>query len=250
MAQIEDDDHYITMDGYDDNGDFNVKTTAVSHPRGSFPYFLIGKYEGRKKDFQEVLNAHPMRGSKYSVRFNNCQHFVAIYTLFLEAFAHKHSRSLKVVVPDCLRDVRDALEFGGEYAWNRLNWILNISGFIGTELPFALYLRRAASMARPTVVASSAGAGSTMAATTTTSALAMAVLIVVAAGIAAGILYYYTVRKEKLLTRFLDPRISGFPSEIEHNDAEPSHEFPARRVIFTTTRERPPSTKFIIVNWE
>ncbi len=237
VVQIEDSDSYFTMDGYDNNGGFDVMTRASAHHRGTFPYYLLIEYKRYTEDFREVLKFHPMRGSKYDVCFNNCQHFVAIYTLFLEAFAsYKELRSWKVVVADRLKDVRGALDFDSQYAWNRPNWLLKVSGYVFTELPFAASLPAAAALSEPAIVLSTVpasgisgwlGGTATVATTVPASSLAVAAApIVLAAGIAAGVSYYYTVNNWKEFTRFLDPRISGFPSELEPKDASPPTSFP------------------------
>jgi len=48
----------------------------------------------------KICQAHPRRGSSYSVSDNNCQHFVATFLVFLEAFAKSTpGRSFQVKEP-------------------------------------------------------------------------------------------------------------------------------------------------------
>ncbi|KIM33690.1 hypothetical protein M408DRAFT_6097 [Serendipita vermifera MAFF 305830] len=71
-----------------------------------------------------VLEAHPQRNSVYSAGCNNCQHFVAIYLLFLEAFANfKPERIIEFVHQNHYANIRVILELENEVR-NKPNIVL------------------------------------------------------------------------------------------------------------------------------
>jgi hypothetical protein len=61
----------------------------------------------------------------YSAWYNNCQHFVAIYLLFLNAFAnHADGRYFIIDSGDRYASIRNALKMSGRQVWNNPNSVM------------------------------------------------------------------------------------------------------------------------------
>jgi hypothetical protein len=95
----------------------------------SYPAFHLGIFYGKWSDLRRILKVHPQRGSPYSPFFNNCQHFVAIYLLFLEAFCSKfEGRGRRFIIRRDNRyaGIRETLNMSGRHVWNKPNTVMAI----------------------------------------------------------------------------------------------------------------------------
>lgn len=105
--------------GYDSDGMIQMRNTSHNMPLPSYPF---ADYEGYLSDIDEVLKIHPMAGHRYSMVFNNCQHFVATFLVFLEAFASKRwDRVLSVTDSARWTDIYRVLRRTGSIYYNEPN---------------------------------------------------------------------------------------------------------------------------------
>jgi hypothetical protein len=106
------------------NTDGNVAFTNEEHA-GTIPFVTVAEYTGSEEDIERVLEAHPMRGTKYSACFNNCQHFVAAFLLLLQSFVYKKAnKSFQIVDRAQMQDVLDVLTSEGMRLYNKPNMVL------------------------------------------------------------------------------------------------------------------------------
>jgi hypothetical protein len=75
----------FTFEAMPSNDGKETICTPVVYQNGWQDAFPLGTFYGEWDDLIEILAVHPQRGSKYSPSFNNCQHFVATFLLFLQA---------------------------------------------------------------------------------------------------------------------------------------------------------------------
>jgi len=93
-----------------DHIDINVN--ELQHPYNTQPLsHPFATYEGSLEDIDEMLRILPMRSwDEYPAFFNNCQHFVATFIIFLQAFAkERDGRSFRVTENLCMAQILIAL---------------------------------------------------------------------------------------------------------------------------------------------
>lgn len=95
----------------------------VGYQYSSQDAFPLGTFYGEWDDLTKILEVHPQRGSKYSPCFNNCQHFVATFLLFLQAFASIRPKTwFKIEEPGRYAKIRGVLRnTHGFRIWNTCN---------------------------------------------------------------------------------------------------------------------------------
>ena len=94
----------------------------VSPCSPSYDAFRLGSYSGRWFDFERILRVHPQRGSIYSVYFNNCQHFVALFLLFLNALAKSEDgKQFNIDNGERYARIKRTLGISGDNVWNKPN---------------------------------------------------------------------------------------------------------------------------------
>jgi hypothetical protein len=101
--------------------------TPLREHEGPYEAFPLGTFFGRLGGIEKVLTAHPQRGTMYSSCFNNCQHYVAIFLLFLQAFAKSTpGRSLVVEELSRYEAICKVLpDISSPMLWNRANECLD-----------------------------------------------------------------------------------------------------------------------------
>jgi len=189
------------------------------------PAHPVATYQGYPSDLDDILEVLPVRrGDDYSSWYNNCQHFVATFLVFLEAFANSRSgRCFSVVDSNRLTLIRRVNGSDGSVLSNNMNMFLaegsGLAGGIATNAGGAALI--ASTLAADTVLVPAAGimgwfGGMTTAPAAYAGAAAVAAPIAAGAAIGAGgfaafALSKYAIWKDK--TKFDDPRACGFPSK-------------------------------------
>lgn len=184
------------------------------------PYFLLADYHGTEEDVERALEAHPARGSTYSACFNNCQHFAAIFLLFLQTFANgRVNKCFRIVDTNRMQTVQSVLVYQGLKVHNNPNPLFEF----GTTRLLALSTCGVASLAMAaeatvTYTVPASGIAGWFGATTSVvvpaayaSAAAISAQAVAVATIGAGGAYWWRSSYWKKQTRFNDPRFHGFP---------------------------------------
>jgi hypothetical protein len=173
----------------------------------------VGIYEGDPDDFRHVLEKHPMRYSEYSEAFNNCQHFVATFLVFLEALAmHNDGKTFHKFTR--YADVIDVLGVKNDDLFNEANLFLKAGTIVACEGGLGLSGAAATAAQATTVVPASGLAG--FLGMTTTVAAPTAGLAAVAAPVCAGLAVGAVIgtiagcMKWYPKTTFPDPRRVGF----------------------------------------
>jgi len=182
--------------------------------------FELAIYMGEVEDIDEVLKHHPMRKTKFSLCYNNSQHFVATFFILLEAFAQSR-RNRKFKYTGSFYDkVLGVLETKHGFLWNSPNVCLRNAGTIGQALGTAgTGAAVALSTATTTTVIPASGLAAFFGAAPTVAVVPAA--FAPAAALAAPVLLGVTMlgkavyqRKKTYweeATKFLDPRVFGFP---------------------------------------
>jgi hypothetical protein len=87
--------------------------------------FRLGSFYGEWSDLRKIIQVHPQRNTVYSTCYNNCQHFVTIYLLFLNAFAnHAQGRYFIIDSGDRYASIKKTLNMSGNHVWNKPNMIM------------------------------------------------------------------------------------------------------------------------------
>jgi hypothetical protein len=192
------------------------------------PYHAVAIYEGELSDTDSILEAHPMRGSCYSAFFNNCQHFVATFLHFLDAFAFEpNDKSFTVTNPARIERVQSVLTRDGRQLYNATNMQLEaarVKAVVGAGVAFVAASIGAQATVASTVVSTVPASGimgwlgaTTTATSTVVVPAAYAAISATAAPIAfggalvAGFGYKWNERTWKDKTTFNHPFFSGFP---------------------------------------
>jgi len=88
----------------------------------SYDAFHLGSYFGRWLDLKRILHIHPQRGSLYSAYFNNSQHFVSLYLLFLNALAKSEAgKRFEIHNTERYARIMGTLEISGSNVRNKQN---------------------------------------------------------------------------------------------------------------------------------
>ena len=112
----------FTFEAFNSSGDVSM---LVSPCPPSYGAFRLGSYYGRWYDLERIMAVHPQRGSLYSATFNNCQHFVALFLLFLNSVAQsKRGRHFSIDNGGRYAKVRGTLNFSGLGVWNKPNLVM------------------------------------------------------------------------------------------------------------------------------
>jgi hypothetical protein len=91
----------------------------------AYDAFRLGTFHGEWSDLQKIIEVHPQRRTVYSAWYNNCQHFVAIFLLFLNAFAnHTEERHFRLDNSDRYAGITKTLNMSGSTVWNKPNMIM------------------------------------------------------------------------------------------------------------------------------
>jgi hypothetical protein len=195
------------------------------------PAHPVATYEGELSDTDRILEAHPMRGSCYSTFFNNCQHFVATFLHFLDAFAFGHDdRSFTVTDSGRIERVHSVLSRDGRQFYNAPNMQLEaarLKAMVGGVATFAAASIAAEATVVSTVVSTVPAAGfmgwfgATTTATSTVVApaayaaiSATAAPVVFGSTIVAGLGYKWKESTWRAKTLFDNPYFSGFPPGV------------------------------------
>jgi hypothetical protein len=209
------------------NIDGNVAFTNEEHA-GPIPFVTVAEYMGSEEDIERVLEAHPMRGTKYSACFNNCQHFVATFLLLLESFVYKKAnKSFQINDRTQMQEVLDVLTSEGMRLYNKPNMVLQFAQLSHLTLSggVAIGLAQAAEATVTYTVTSTvpaAGIAGWFGATTSvaSSVVAPAVYAPLAAAVVpfaaiatvgTGAAYLWQSNSWKSKTMFNNPKYHGFP---------------------------------------
>jgi hypothetical protein len=93
----------------------------------SYPAFHLGVFIGKWSDLRRILKVHPQRGATYSPFFNNCQHFVAIYLLFLEAFCNEARERIFIIQHENrYAGITQTLHLHKNHVWNKPNAVMAV----------------------------------------------------------------------------------------------------------------------------
>lgn len=195
--------------------------TPVNYHTGTYKAFPLGTYYGEWDDLLDVLRIHPQRGSEYSSCFNNCQHFVAIFLLFLQAFAKSTlERKINIDEPTRYTKLRAVLRTAGEgRVWNEPN--IAVGAMLFMPIPLGGIAGAGAAIAAEATVTSTVSAGGLAGwfgmTTTVIAPAAYASFAAVCAPIAlgltgvAGAAYILNKSNWRKNTMFRNPSIYGFP---------------------------------------
>ncbi|KIM33692.1 hypothetical protein M408DRAFT_19936 [Serendipita vermifera MAFF 305830] len=209
---------FEAMPGEDKRKTICMPVTNHMRSHSAFP---LGTYYGQWDDLIEILEAHPQRGSEYSSCFNNCQHFVAIYLMFLEAFANSVSkRGIRIDQPKRYDRLRQILRNASQgRVWNEPN--IAVGAMLFTPIPLGglagVGALVAAEATTTTTVSAGGLAGFFGMTTTTVVPAAYAGFAACCAPIALGFTscasaaYLWNKAKWKTNTSFTNPLICGFP---------------------------------------
>jgi hypothetical protein len=190
----------------------------------------IGTFKGVPDDIDRIIAMHPMRGTKYSAAFNNCQHWVATALVYLQALADKTpDRHMRITNQALYDKVLRALKKSGTSLYNRRNLLFmgaqSIAlGSMGGAMVAAGVAAEATTVVTTTVAVPAAGIAGWFGATTTATVATVApaacataglvaLPIIGVAGIASGIAVLAVTMEWKDKTMFLDPRRHGLPAE-------------------------------------
>jgi hypothetical protein len=206
---------------------------------------FVALYTGTWDDFKQVIEHHPQRGTKYSETFNNCQHFVGHFFLLLHAFARETPGRKFIVRNNDLYETILSGVFEGDatHLWHKSNLFLSVRNVIPHSA--AIVATGGAAVAAEATVLTTATVPATGLAgwfgmTTTTSVLvpaayasaaAVAVPIALGASVASFASYLYVSGQWRKRTKFVDPRIHGFPEKEKQMGVEMTR---AERWISTT----------------
>jgi hypothetical protein len=115
-------EHAVTIEANMDPGEQqNILIERKTVPR-AYHAFRLGTFHGEWSDLRNVLRAHPQINTVYSPEYNNCQHFVAIYLLFLNAFAkHAEGRYFIIDNGDRYAGIKKTLNMSEDHVWNNPN---------------------------------------------------------------------------------------------------------------------------------
>jgi hypothetical protein len=177
----------------------------------------LATFTGYLDDILELMLVHPMRGTPYSSRCNNCQHWAATLLVFMIAFSDSTSgRRYAVTNSQRHRKVLEALKSSGSSLFHTENWWLD-SAQIVVVGGGAVAAGATAVAAEATALVPAAGIlgwfGVTVAAPTAMAVAATALLPAVASGAAgAGAMYLYKSYWWRNFTTFPDPRRHGCPA--------------------------------------
>jgi hypothetical protein len=158
-----------------DDAEETICTPVVYHNR-SQDAFPLGTFYGEWDDLIKILEVHPQRASKYSPCFNNCQHFVATFLLFLQGLVSISPKMwIKIEEPGRYAKIREVLRNKhGIRIWNACNIALGTAMLM--PIPIAGVATAGAVVAAETTVA-----------TTVTSTMITTVATTVPAGGIAGL---------------------------------------------------------------
>jgi hypothetical protein len=180
----------------------------------------VATYEGDLEDFEQVLRHHPMRNTDYSACFNNCQHFTATFLIFLQAWTKNYPDKHFLPVSPYRELISGVLERQGEFLWHKPNLFLMAAQAV--SVPMVGGVSGAAFVASGATVTTAVPAsgifgwlGCTVSATAPAWYAGLASL---AAPVFAGTTivlwgrYIHICEMWKRDTKFVDPRIRGFPT--------------------------------------
>jgi hypothetical protein len=180
----------------------------------------VATYEGDLEDFEQVLRHHPMRNTNYSACFNNCQHFVATFLIFLQASTINYPDKHFLPVSLYHELISDVLEGQGEFLCHKPNHFLIAMQAMSVQM--AGGASGAAFVASGTTVTAAVRApgifgwlGCTVSATAPAwyaGLASLAVPVCAGATIALWARYIHIYEAWKRDTKFVDPRIRGFPT--------------------------------------
>ncbi|PVF95982.1 hypothetical protein CPB86DRAFT_553851 [Serendipita vermifera] len=201
------------------NIDGNIAIANDEHPNQilSVP---IAEYTGLEEDIEKILEAHPMRGTKYSPCFNNCQHFVASFLLLLEAFVYNQPRRcFQIINRVRMQEVLDVLTSEGMRLYNKPNIVLQVAQLSHLTLSggVAIGLAQAAEATVAYTVPASGIAGwfgltTSVVAPAAYAPVAAAIVPVAAiATVGTGATYLWQSKSWKDKSMFNNPRYHGFP---------------------------------------
>lgn len=205
--------------------------TPIMYYDGALDAYPVGTYHGRWDDLRRVLEVHPQRGTIYSACFNNCQHFVAIYLIFLASHAkYAPGRSWSFDSNSRYRRIASVLNVqtsSGTQLWNRPNIFLAAKNFIPVPVSGAVALsaKAASQIMVPTTVTTIRSASGIAGWLVKPSIVSKTVLVpatyakfasaciplAIVGTVITGAAYGYNMWSWKQKTIFRNPWISGFP---------------------------------------
>jgi hypothetical protein len=194
----------------------NLKdNVAIRHEKSksSVSSYIFAFYRGSPDDIERILEAHPMRRTRYHPCFNNCQHFAATFLILLRVYTHgSPDRSFKILDPSRMRQVLSVL--GGEdlKLYNKPNMQMQSAG-LSLSSRAAADLTQAAGATETYTVQKGGIAGWFEAIKSVIAPAASAPLAAASVPLAVGVgaAYGWHQDQSKINSAFKDPMTYGFP---------------------------------------
>jgi hypothetical protein len=118
-------EHTFTLEAHKNQDEQQVLLIETNVTSRAYQAFQFGIFHGKWSDLNDIIRVHPQRNTAYSAWYNNCQHFVAIYLLFLNAFAnHAEGRYFIIDDGDRYAGIQKSLNMSGNHVWNKPNMIM------------------------------------------------------------------------------------------------------------------------------
>ena len=118
-------EHAFTIEANKNSREQQDMLIEINSCPQAYQAFRLGTFHGEWSDLRKIIHVHPQRNTVYSAWYDNCQHFVAIYLLFLNAFAnHAQGRYFIIDNGDRYACIKQTLNMSGNHVWNKPNMIM------------------------------------------------------------------------------------------------------------------------------